>query len=417
MTDDLRASLEQIATGAARALPPVEVHTVRRRVRRLRAARRSAGAAAVLVVVTAVAAGAVTLGGTPGPAEIAPADPTVTTEPSASPAAVPSPQPTTSVAGWQPWGEPCGAIPSVELRESATLEVQGAIVPGFLDRSTASFDPAADGDVLFVDVETTSETPGLAAVGGTGTQVLLLDGSGAVVLWNDGPQAIPQIDATDGSGRSSLSWLFESRDCRTGRPLDGTYRVIATDGDETVELAPLHLGSAAGPADEIVGVGWNLQPTCGAVLADEALVQEALADPDLRATFGPEVALDDVRVAGLHAPVTLTAGTGPLHGRVPQGLRAFLVDAAGTVVSETQLPEAAGGATLATPFDVVTGGSFGSEVYQWFQQCATPGTAPLLAGTYDLYVLDGVLATDATGTLAERTIAGGPFPITLTGTW
>jgi len=135
------------------------------------------------------------------------------------------------VAGWQPWGEPCGAVPAVELRESTGLEVQGAVVPGSLDRTTASFDYAADGDVLLVNAQTTAETPGLPAEGGTGVRVLVLDGAGAVVLWNDIDRAIPQFEATDGSSASSLSWLFESRDCRTGQPLDGTYRVIAADGD------------------------------------------------------------------------------------------------------------------------------------------------------------------------------------------
>jgi hypothetical protein len=423
MTDDLRASLEQIASGAARALPPVEVHTVRRRLRRLRTLHRSAGVAGVLLVVSAVGAGAVTLGGATGPAELGAAelgaaDPTATTGPSASASATePAPPSTTPAADQAPWGEPCGAVPAVELRDSATLEIQGAVHPGFLDRTTAVFDYAADGDVLLLDVATTTETPGLAADGSTGVRVLVLDDTGTVVLWNDTAHAIPTIDAADGSGMSSLSWLFESRDCRTGQPLDGTYRVLASDGDETVDLAPLHLGSAAGPADELVGVGRAIQPTCGAVLADEALAQQALADPDLRVSFGTGAALDGVQIAGLHAPVTLTATDGPLRGRVPQGLRAFLVDDAGTVVSETRLPWAPSGATWATPFDVDAGGSFGSEVFQWFQQCATPGSTPLVAGTYDLYVLDGVVATDASGDLAERTVAGGPFPITLTGTW
>lgn len=412
MTDDLRASLEQIARAAARAMTPVDETTVRRRLRRTRAARRTAGATAALVLVTAVGAGAATLGGGAGVAP--PAAPAASGTP--TPTATPSPEATGPqggpVAGWAPWGGICGSTPEVTLADSATLEVQGSVVAGDLDRSTALFHPAADGDVVLFDVATTTETPGLPASGSTGLQVLVLDASGAVVLWNDIDHAIPQVDGGDGT--TSLSWLFEARDCRTGQPLDGTYRVVGTDGDETVDLAPLALGTAATTDGRSTVAGDRVEPpACGSPLPEET--RALLGAPDLVAATDPGAPLTGLSTAGVHVPVTLTASRTALEGAVPQGLRAFLVDADGVVATGAGVPNAASGAVLAATFSVTPGESFGSEVFQWFSPC--PGEPPLTAGAYDLYVLDSVLATDATGERAWRTVAGGPFPVTLTGEW
>jgi hypothetical protein len=418
MTEDLRASLEQIALGAARALPPVEVPTLRRRLRRRRAVRRTVGVTAALVAATSVGAAAVALGALPGPGPVAPAEPTVQASPSPSPSAtaVPEPRPTTPVAGWVPGGAPCGTTDVPALRESATVEVQGAVTAGDLDPTSAMFQPAAGGADLYVDVATTTEVPGQPAGDGTShLQLLLLDETGTVAFWNDPARQLPQIQAADGSGVFSLFGLYDAVDCRTGQPLDGTYRVIASDADETVELAPVALGSAAGSdgASTRSRVEWSGTPPCGEPLPPATA--ELVADPDLVVALDPGVRLDDVPRAGLHAGATVTSAGGHLAGRVPQALRAFLVDTTGTVVSDVRTISAATGADTGTTFGVGAGGSFTAEVFQWFNGCS--GAGPLGAGTYDLYVLDQVVATDDSGRSAPRTVAGGPFEVTLTGTW
>ncbi|WP_158370337.1 hypothetical protein [Cellulosimicrobium cellulans] len=415
MSEDLRAGLAEIAVGAARVLRTPPVADLRRRVRRRRAVRRTAGVAAALVAATSVGAAALALGAVPGPSPVAPARPTSSASPSPSPSATPTTA-TGPVAGWVPGTEPCGTAPAVQLHDSAVVEVQGAVVPGAFDVPAAAFRGGAGDTTLFLNLQTTSDRPGEPAGDGTSDlRVLLLDETGTVAFWNEPGRELPQVESTTSPGTFSPSWLYPALDCRTGRPLSGTFRVIASDADETVELAPVALGdafdavAAARTAEQAVQ-RYQDRPVCGQPLPDAW--RRAAADPDLVASFGPEGAPTRIGSAGLHVPVTLTATRAGLEGLVPQGLRAVLVDDSGTVVTGPDGFSVVDGALTGTPFAVEPGGAFASEVFQWWSGCPEPPWAQPTAGDYDLYVLDTVAATDADGRTAPRTVAGGPFRVT-----
>lgn len=420
MSEDLHAGLAEIAVGAARAFRTPPVADLRRRVRRRRAVRRTAGVAAVLVAATSVGAAALALGAVPGPGPVAPARPT----PSASPSPSPSAAPTTAagpVAGWVPGAEPCGTVPAVEPHDSAVVEVQGTVVPGTFDVAQAAFRGGAGDTTLFLNLQTTSDRPGEPAGDGTSDlRVLLLDDTGTVVFWDDPARELPQVESTTSPGTFSPYGLYPAQDCRTGRPLSGTFRVIASDADERVELAPVALGAAfdaatAARTAEQAAQRYRDRPVCGQPLPDAW--RRAAADPDLAVSFGPEGAPTRIGGAGLHVPVTLTATRVGLEGLVPQGLSAVLVDDAGTVVTGPDGLSVAGGALTGTQFAAAPGGTFASEVFQWWAGCPQPPYAQPSAGDYDLYVLDTVPATDADGRTAPRTVAGGPFRVAFDPTW
>lgn len=415
MSEDLRATLAEIAVGAARELRPVPVAGLRRRVRRRRAVRRTAGVAAALLAATSVGAAAVALGAVPGPGPVAPAQPTASAAPSPSPSATPTEAPAGPVAGWVAGAAPCGTTPAIELRDSDVVEIQGALVPGTFDVPSALFRAGEGDSTLFRAVQTTSEHPGEPAGDGTSDlEVVLLDDAGTVVFWDDPARQLPQIESTTDPGSFSTYGLYPAQDCRTGQPLSGTFRVIASDGDETVELAPVALGAdfdaeAAALATDQAAERYQGVPACGAPLPEEW--RRAAADPDLAVTFGPDGPPAAVGDTGLHLPVTLTATDEALSGLAPQGLAAVLVDDAGTVVTGPDLIGYAGGALTGAPFDVRPGGSFTSEVFQWWQGCPEPPYPQPAPGEYDLYVLDRVPATGADGSVALRTVAGGPFRV------
>jgi hypothetical protein len=311
------------------------------------------------------------------------------------------------VPGWVAGGTPCGAAYRLEPVDDPEIEVQGGVVIGTLDRATAGFAPDPDGTTLFVDVSTTSEVPGLPA-GGDGLAhltTMLLDDNGDVAFWSDPARQIPQFQATEDAHSSSMYGLYDAVDCRTGRPLTGTYRAVAVDegGPETVELAPVTFGAVgtrlpASFADSL--------PVCGQPVPD--------VTADLTVALDPRVSLDGVDAAGLHAPVTVTAaGPGRLEGRVPQALRAVLVDDQGLVLTQA-FDVVVGRHDSGATFDVAAGESFPAEVFQWFTPCTpTTTTGSIARGSYELYVYDTVLADDGSGAPAPRTLVGGPFPITL----
>jgi hypothetical protein len=288
------------------------------------------------------------------------------------------------------------------------IEVQGGVVVGTLDRQTAAFGADPAGSTVFLNVFTTSHVPGVGADLNTpsGLTTVLVDDSGTVAFWSDESRMTPQFQAAAGQGMSMYS-MWDAVDCRTGRPLVGTYRAFAHEagGPETVELAPVTFGpdgrDGAGLPDPFV----DRLPVCGQPVPDVA--------PDFTVALDPSVSLDRVSDGGLHAPVTVTrTGGGPLQGRVPQSMHAVLVDD-GVVVTRADDP-ISGRFDSGATFDVTAGESFPAEVFQWFSQC-TPTTDSGWAepGTYDLYVYDVFVADDGSGVPAPRTAVGGPFPITI----
>lgn len=407
MSMDFGRALDEITVAAQGAVRPVQVDGIRARVRRRRTqgvALRSVGGVAV---VGAVVASLSLLGGGPGQDAIAPVGiATVTTVPSPTPTPTPTAEPATPLPGWVAGGAPCSAPFELEPVDAPTLEVQGAVVIGQLDRTTAMFAPDPAGTTLFLDVLTTTDVPGLAAGDGLARlTTVLVDEHGTVAFWSDPAREIPQFDAADDSHISSMSGMYDAVDCRTGRPLTGTYRVFAHDegGPETVELAPVTFGPDGTHLPQDFG---DSLPVCGQPPPD--------VPADLTVSIDPGVELDDVNPGGLHAPVTVTAtGPGRLAGRVPQSLHAVLVDEQGRVATRPHDPMSRRYDSGAT-FDVGAGESFPAEVFQWFAGCGpADGTRGALEGSYDLYVYDVVLAGDGSGDPSPRVLLGGPFPVTL----
>ncbi|WP_315092907.1 hypothetical protein [uncultured Cellulomonas sp.] len=401
MSMDFGRALDDIAAQAQGALRPVEVGGVQARIQRRRTQGVVVRSVGGVAVVGAVVASLTLPGGRPVtvPAEVPFATATVAPSPS------PTVEPLGAVAGWAAGGAPCGAAFALDLVDDPVIEVQGGVTVGTLDRATAAYAPDRAGSTMRLDVWTTADVPGEPAGDGLARlTTMLVDEDGTVVFWSDPSRQIPPAGATDMSGRTSVYGLFDAVDCRTGRPLAGTYRVYAHDegGPETVELAPVTFGGdGTRPAVDFL----DRLPVCGQPVP--------AVDPDFTVTVDP-AALEGARDGGLHAPVTLTAtGSDRLQGRVPQSLHAVLVDEQGLVVTQAEdalLGRFDSGAT----FDVGGGESFGAEVFQWFVQCSrTSETGWAEPGTYDVYVYDVLLADDGSGTPSPRTAVGGPFPITL----
>lgn len=330
-----------------------------------------------------------------------------------APASEQTPTPTTSSRSG---GTPCGTAFALEETDSPDIEVQGAVVAGTLDPETAAFEWGTPGPTLYVNVGTTSEVPEGPSDGldRSGVTTMLVGPDGTVAFWTD-PERQLQVEATDGSEAMAVDGLYDAVDCRTGRPLTGTYRAYATTttdgtgGGETLELAPVSFELGSG---QMAGQWPDRVPACGRPAPADLLAGEVDADFDV--TLDPGVDLEDVR-RGLHVDVTVTAtGTDRLTGRVPQALHALLVDRDGMVVSRLYDPtreEFDSGAT----FDVSQGESFSAEVYQWFSSCPDPDRYEnVRAGTYDLYVYTVILAsTGPDRSPGPRVAVGGPFPITL----
>ncbi|WP_024285907.1 hypothetical protein [Cellulomonas sp. KRMCY2] len=403
MSMDFGQALRDITAGAADATRPVDVDRARSKVRRRRTQavvfRSAGGLAALGAVVTAVA-----LVGGHAPADVSPVAPVVTA----------TPAPTGSSTSD---GTLCGTVYALDETDAPDIEVQGAVVVGTLDPETAGFEWGNNvGSTLLVNVVTTSDVPGGEFDGGdrSGVTTMLVGPDGTVAFWTD-PANQLQVEATDGSGGISPDGLFDAVDCRTGRPLTGTYRAYATtttdgtDGGETLELAPVSFEPGSG---QMAGQWPDLVPACGRPAPADLLAGDVDADFDV--TLDPGIDLDDVE-RGLHVDVTVTAtGPGRLTGLVPQTLHAMLVDRDGMVVSRLYDPtreEFDSGAT----FDVGQGESFSAEVYQWFASCPDADRyGNVRGGTYDLYVYAVILASAGPDlSPAPRVAIGGPFPITL----
>lgn len=415
MNTDLGRALRDITGEAEHAVRAVDVPGVRSRVRRRRTQGVVARSGGALAAVAAVVVSVSLLGGGRAPA---PADPVVPAPTTSASTATPSPtemlaQPTTPVPGWVAGAAPCGAVADEVEVEDPRSELQGGLVIGTFDPVTAGFHADPAGDVLLDAVTPTVEVPGTGGVGTPDVTTTLVGADGTVAFWDDPARVRPQVEATDGNGGSSLSSLFDAVDCRTGRPLTGAYRAFAHDarGPETVELAPVVFGPGGSlPGDQFR----ELMPVCGEPAP--ALLLTGGVGADLTVTLGDGVTLDGVLAAGVHVPVTVTGnGPGRLRGRVPQAVRAVLVDDQGVVVTQAISSMAfLGRFDSAATFDVTAGDSFPADLYQWLSSCPMPNTWGSTApGAYDLYVYDVILAEDAAGVAKPRTAVGGPFPITL----
>lgn len=415
MSSDLRPMLDEIGRAAQQQMHPVAERALRTRVRRRRAARRTAGATAALAVGAGLVLAIMTVGAAPAPAPADPVPgPAQTTDPAPSPSATPAS--TTPLPGWAPGAAPCGEQPDLTQVDSADVEIHGGLEVGDFDRPTVWFRADPAGSTLFLHVSTTPQVPGKPARDGSSLVLSLVDDDGTVVFWNDPTHEYPVgVESTVDSHFTSQAGMYDATDCRTGRPLAGTFRVLARDHDEARWLAPVSLGPDATTRTTVRSP--EEPATCAEPLS--AGVLAAMRTPDLAVVLDPATSLDDVDVAGLHTGVTLTAtGTGPAgastwSGLVPQTLDAFLVDRTGTVVTATtgwQVNEYPSGMS----FDVAKGGSFPAQVFEWFTSCPGPNVAgDVDAGTYDLYVYDTVAGQDASGTTVPLLAAGGPFHITL----
>ncbi|NTW42281.1 MAG: hypothetical protein HGA44_20805 [Cellulomonadaceae bacterium] len=235
MSAELHAALSEIAAAAGDGVPTVDLGRVRGRVRRRRAGRAAVGTSATLVAVAGVVV-VVILGAGRTPTPAAPLD-----TPSAS--SSPTEDPTAALPGWVPGAAPCGTTPALVESDGAGVKLEGEIVPGTLDLVTAEFAPGPEGTSVFDDVTVAAEVLGVPSNSGGVAVVMLLDPSGAVAFWNDEDRLLPQITSTVDSHFSSLSRLYPAVDCRTGRPLVGTYRTFATVGDEAVMLTPVTFGA------------------------------------------------------------------------------------------------------------------------------------------------------------------------------
>lgn len=228
-SDDLMAELVGVAArqDEQAALDGAEVgqDQTRRGMWRRLAARGAAAATATLLVVAAAVVVATSAGAWRTTTPVVPVG---------SPSLTASPTPT--VTGWVPGAAPCGEVPTVTVTGDPDVPIDGAVTLGRVDPASAGWIGDPRGSVLLVDATVTGVVPG--AVDGS-VVVRLVDESGTVAFWNDPARRRPQVQATENSHFSSLYSLWDAVDCRTGLPLEGSYRVLATAGDLTVELAPM----------------------------------------------------------------------------------------------------------------------------------------------------------------------------------
>lgn len=225
MSAELFDALSEIAAAAGPAVREVDQDRVRLRLRRRRSARRAAGVTTTLLVVAAAAVAATSTGAWRTTPPVAPVGTTTLTA-----------SPTPTVPGWVLGAAPCGEVPTVTVTDDPDVAIEGAVTLGTFEPATAGWIADPRGSVLLVDATVTGVVPG--AVDGS-VVVRLVDESGTVAFWNDPARRRPQVQATENSHFSSAYNLWDAVDCRTGLPLEGSYRVLATAGDLTVELAPM----------------------------------------------------------------------------------------------------------------------------------------------------------------------------------
>lgn len=394
---------EQLRARAHAAAPPIEVDTsaVIPGARRRRTSARAAVVAGSLAVAIGAWSGASALPSFSG---------------AVAPASEQRPMPSPNAGG-----NPCGTAFALDETNSSDVELRGAVRVGRFDPNIGFEEgqPGITGDTLYVDVTAGPEVPDGPSgdVDLSGVMTMLVGPDGTVAFWTDTEKML-RDQATDGSGAMAPDGLYDAVDCRTGRPLAGTFRAYATtttddaDGGEMLQLAPVSFEPGSG---QMAGQWPDRVPLCGRPAPADLLAGHVGADFDV--TLDPGVDLDNVR-GGLHVDVTVTAtGPGLLTGRVPQAVHALLVDRDGMVASQLYDPtrgEYDSGAT----FEVSQGESFPAEVYQWFASCPDPSInanpPSVRAGTYDLYIYDVILAsTGPDRSPAPRVAMGGPYPITL----
>lgn len=393
MNMDFGKALRDLTTEAERVTHPVDVKRTQTRVHRRRVRSVALRCVGGVAVVGAVGAGVGLLGG--GPSE------------DHRPAAPSTPSPVVPT---------CGAEFSFRETDDVDVAVHGTVMVGTIDEHNGAFQGSSTGDALYVDVFLEPDGPAgpLDSPDRSSATTVLVDPGGTVAFRTD-PSRQLQFEATDGSGAVAADGLYDAADCRTGEPLEGTYRAFAvvtdptTGSAEVVQLAPVSFELGA---SQQAGQWPDLVPTCGRPAPVDLTDGRFAADFDV--TLQPDTSLDDVR-GGLRARATVTAAReGRLVGIVPQTLHAVLVDQEGTVVSQVYDPtrqEYDSGAT----FDVGEGDSFSAEVYQWFASCPDSGTyEDVASGSYDMYVYSIILASNGPGTSPSPKIAvGGPYAVTL----
>ena len=394
MNMDFGRALRDVTTEAERLTHPVDVGRIQTRIHRRRARRVALQCVGGVAVIGAVGTGVGLL--TSGLLE------------DRRPATPSTPAPRVPT---------CGAEFVLREAHDADVTVHGAVAVGVVDERDGSFQGTSAGDSLYVDVFVEPDGPSgpLDSPDRSAVTTVLVDPRGTVAFRSDPAQQL-ELEATDGSGATALDGLYDAADCRTGAPLDGTYRAyaVATDRStgrsDVIQLAPVSFELGAG---QQAGQWPSLVPTCGRAAPDDLIAGRAAADFDV--ALESSAGLDDLR-GGVSVRATVTAATpeGRLVGTVPQSLHAVLVDDDGTVVSQVYDPTRQDYDSGAT-FDVGPGESFSAEVYQWFASCPDNGryeTVP--AGSYSMYVYSVILAGDGPGTSpAPRIAVGGPYAVTL----
>ena len=254
---------------------------------------------------------------------------TATPTPSATP--TPTPEATTPLPGWVASGAPCGAAYALERGGRPSDRGAGRRHhrhPRPPDGGASHPTPRGPPCSSTSSGRRASRVTAVDLSGPSQLTTMLVDDSGTVAFWSEESRMLPQFQAADGLGASMYS-MWDAVDCRTGRPLVGTYRVFAHQaaGPETVELAPVTFGpDGTRPPDPFL----DRLPVCGQPLPDVA--------PDFTVALDPGVVAGPRQPGGLHAPVTVTrTGAGRLQGRVPQSMHAVLVHD-GVVVSQADDP-------------------------------------------------------------------------------
>lgn len=315
------------------------------------------------------------------------------------------------LTGWTPGAAPCGEQAGTAATSPDPL-ITGQVAVGTVDRGTAMFTPDPAGKTLVATVSAqTAVAPGSQA------QALIVADDGTVVFWNDPARAEPGFDATRDTHYSVPSGiLFDAVDCRTGRPLVGTFHALVRNGPDATWLAPITFGNSTAVTQPAAPA------TCGQPLSPEVLA--AVRSPDLAVGLDPSPALDDLSRDGVRSAVSLTVtGTGPAGaagsadagnwlGLTPLAVHAFLVDGSGTVVT-VDTPHVGGTYDAAKTFDLPAGGTVSAPLDQTFSTCAADGSAAPAAGDYDLYVYDTVMAGNSLRTNVPLLIGGGPYRVTL----
>lgn len=130
---------------------------------------------------------------------------------------------------------PCGEPFALELVDSPLIEVTGVVLIGSYDPGLDHFSSGDGSSHLHVSTWFQSET--FSPINGTFTEdTYLIDAEGTVAFWDF--HRLEDSDWDFGT-RSPKFLLYEARNCLTGEPLAGTYRVVmAVTRDDPALPAP-----------------------------------------------------------------------------------------------------------------------------------------------------------------------------------